>query len=144
LLAVLRSGLCPFNRGAAAFAMQILRSPRTIRALERTVKDSSEHPRVRGEAAEALAHGHRKQSHSVLLQGLKDRSKDVRFWCAFALGEMAEERAIPSLELIAETDTRVVKGFHSVAKEARDALQNIKSGNVGHRRKDGCVFCIRG
>jgi HEAT repeat protein len=143
LLATLRSGRRPFNRAAAAFAMQILKTPRTIRALERTVKSSSENPRVRGEAAEALAHGHRRRSHDVLLKYVKDRSKEVRFWCAFALGEMADKRAIPSLELIAGTDKRVVRGFHSVAREARDALHNIESGNLGHRRNNGCVFCVR-
>jgi HEAT repeat protein len=143
LLSTLKNGRRPFNRAAAAFAMQILRTSKTIRALERTVESNTEHPRVRGEAAEALAHGHRKKSHDVLLKGLSNPSKDVRFWCAFALGEMAEQRAIVALTRLAATDKRMVKGFWSVAKEAADAIENIERGNKDHRRKDGCCFCIR-
>ena len=107
------------------------------------MEDKSEHPRVRSEAAEALAHGHRKNSHNVLLKGLGDPSKDVRFWCAFALGEMAEHRAITPLKRLVATDKRVVKGFHSIAKEAADAIENIQSEKKEHRRKGGCVFCLR-
>ena len=143
LIAILRRGRRAFNRAAAAFAMQIVSTPRTVRALENAVKNKSERPRVRGEAAEALAHCHRTKSHDVLLAGLNDSSKDVRFWCAFSLGEMAEKRAIPPLKHLAATDRRVVKGFHSVAKEAADAIENIQKGNVGHRRKRGCIFCVR-
>jgi HEAT repeat protein len=123
--------------------MQMVTTPRTIRALESTVKNKSERPRVRGEAAEALAHCHRRESHDVLLAGLGDSSKDVRFWCAFALGEMAEKRAIPSLEHLVAHDRRIVKGFYSVAKEAADAIENIQTEKVAHRRRDGCVFCVR-
>ena len=143
LILTLKNGRKPFNRVAAAFAMQIVSTPRTVRALERAVKNQSERPRVRGEAAESLAHCHRKESHRVLLAGLKDPSKDVRFWCAFALGEMAEERAIPSLKRLIASDRRIVKGFYSVAKEATDAMGKIQSVSVAHRRKDRCVFCMR-
>jgi HEAT repeat protein len=143
LISTLRKGRRPFNRQAAAFAMQMVTTPRTIRALEQAVMNRSEGARVRGEAAEALAHTHRKKSHDVLLKGLRDPSKDVRFWCAFALGEMAERRAEPMLERLAASDTRVVKGFWSVAKEAVDSLERIRIENVAHRRKHGCIFCVR-
>ena len=143
LLQVLRHGTRPFNRIAAAFAMQIVTTGKTIRALERALRDEKENSRVRGHAAEALAHAHRQESHRILRSGLRDPSKEIRFWCAFALGEMADERAIPALEDLAKTDKRVVRGFHSVAKEASDALENIRIGNRGHRRKRGCIFCLR-
>jgi len=143
LILTLKKGRRPFNRAAAAFAMQMVTTPRTIRALESTVKNKSERPRVRGEAAEALAQRHRKKSHDVLLSGLGDSSKDVRFWCAFALGQMAEKRAVPSLRRLVASDRRIVKGFHSVAKEAADAIENIQTERVAHRGKSGCVFCVR-
>ena len=142
LIQTLKKGRRPFNRAAAAFAMQMVTTPKTIRALESVVRNRRERPRVRGEAAEALAHAHRRRSHDVLIKGLRDSTKDVRFWCAFALGEMAERRALPYLETLVTTDIRVVKGFHSVAKEAADAIENIRSGNVPHRRRNGCIFCI--
>jgi HEAT repeat protein len=142
LILTLKNGRRPFNRAAAAYAMQAVTTPRTIRALESVVQSKSEHPRVRADAAEALAHGHRKKSHAVLLTALGDSSKDVRFWCAFALGEMAEKRAIPSLKRLVASDKRIVKGFHSVAKEAADAIENIQTEKVAHKRKNGCVFCV--
>jgi HEAT repeat protein len=140
LIVTLKNGCRPFNR--AAFAMTMVTTPKTIIALERAVMNKSEHPRVRGETAEALAHSHRKRSHDVLLAGLADSSRELRFWCAFALGEMAEKRAIPSLRHLVASDRRIVKGFHSVAKEAADAIENIEKEKVAHRRKNGCVFCV--
>jgi HEAT repeat protein len=97
----------------------------------------------RAESARRLAHSHRRESHDVLIAGLQDSSKDVRFWCAFALGELAESRALPHLERLVSTDKRRVKGFHSVAKEAADAIENIRIGSAPHRRKNGCMFCVR-
>jgi HEAT repeat protein len=79
----------------------------------------------------------------VLLTGLGASSEDVRFWCAFALGEMAEKRAIRQLKRLVASDKRIVKGFHSVAKEAADALENFQTEKVAHRRKNGCLFCVR-
>ena|SRR5215831_1437185 len=143
LIRTLKSGQRPFNRAAAAYAMQMVSTPQTIRALESAVRNKLEHPRVRGEAAEALAHRHRRKSHDVLLAGLRDSSKDVRFWCAFALGEMAENRAVPALIRLVASDKRIVKGFHSVAKEAGDAIENIQTEKTAHRRRNGCVFCVR-
>ena len=87
LIRTLKKGRRPFNRAAAAYAMQMLQTSRAIVALEKTTSNKSENPRVRGEAAEALAHGHRRKSREVLLKGLSDSSKDVRFWCAFALSQ---------------------------------------------------------
>jgi hypothetical protein len=55
LLLTLSNGQRPLNRAAAAYAMQLIMTPSTIRALERSVSDQSEHPKVRGYAAEALA-----------------------------------------------------------------------------------------
>jgi HEAT repeat protein len=143
LIQTLQRGRRPFNRAAAAHAMQLVSSPRAIRALEKVVKNNSERPRVRGEAAEALAHRHRRKSHDVLLAALGDSSKEVRFWCAFALGEMAEKRAVSALEGLVANDKRVVRGWHSVAKEAADALKNVKAARNDWRR-GRCVYCVRG
>ena len=79
----------------------------------------------------------------MLLTDLGDSSEDVPFWCAFALGEMAEKRAIPSLKRLVVSDRRIVKGFHSVAKEAVTRLKTIQTEKVAHRRKNTYVFCLR-
>jgi HEAT repeat protein len=142
LIQTLKKGSRPLNRSVAAYAMgAMLHRPRVIAALEEAVDDKSENPRVRGEAAEALHLSHRKKSHDLLLKNLTDPSKEVRFWCAYTLGQMAEHRAIPALERLLASDNRVVKGFHSVAKEAADTIKVIKASKA-HRRKKGCIFCI--
>jgi len=143
LIATLRCGRRPLNRTAAAYAMQWVSTTRPIEALERSVANNSENPRVRGQAAEALIHNHRRWSHGVLLRAVRDPSREVRFWCAFALGQMAELKAIPALKHLVETDKRVVRGYWSVAKEAADALKHIQSESKCVRRKNGCTFCIR-
>jgi len=138
LIKVLRSGRRPFNRAAAAYAMQAVRSFSVISALERVVGNKSENPKVRGQAAESLAHFHRKSTHRLLLEILHDPSGDVRFWCAFALGEMREKQAVPALRLLL-SDQRQVWGFHSVAKEAADAITEIQKRGAGRR----CLYCVR-
>jgi len=141
LISVLRTGRRPFNRAAAAYVMQVVTTPKVVAALERCVADFAESVRVRGEAAEALAPNHRRKSHDVLLKHLTDSSKDVWFWCAFALGQIAELRAVPALKGLVATDKRTVRGFHSVSKEAEDAIRNIEVENKSHRTRNGCVFC---
>lgn len=142
LIRTLKKGLRPFNRSAAAHAMGVmLHRPRIIAALEQSVNNKSENPRVRGEAAEALHLNHRKKSHDLLLKNLTDPSKEVRFWCAYTLGQMAERRAIPALEMLSASDNRIIRGFHSVAKEAADTIRTIKASKA-NRRKKACIFCI--
>ena len=135
LIDTLKNGKRVFNRTAAAFAMQMLLTIRTVSALERTLSNKSEHARVRAEAAESLAHNHGKRSHRILMENLDDSSKDVRFWCAFSLGQMGERRAIAALRRIAATDQRRLKGFHSVAKEAENSIEEIL------KRSERCLFC---
>lgn len=137
LIGLLSEGRRPFNRAAAAYALQALGAPKAIPALERVVSNQLESPAVRGYAAEALAHFHRSRSHRLLIRNLRDRSKHVRFWCAFALGEMCDREATSILQELAETDKLTVPGFHTVAKEAQDALRKI--GAARHRF---CPYCI--
>jgi hypothetical protein len=47
------------------------------------------------------------------------------------------------LKRLAATDKRIVKGLHSVAKEAADAIRNIRKNDKRRRRKSSCVFCAR-
>ena len=47
------------------------------------------------------------------------------------------------LERLVDTDKRIIKGFHSVAREAADATENIQTEKVAHMRKNGCVFYVR-
>ena len=132
------------NRAAAAYALNLTHGKAAIPALERTVGNKEEHPKVRGQAAESLAHSHRPESHRILRENLNDVSKEVRFWCAYALAEMADEDALIPLKDLAESDHRVVRGFWSVSREANAAIRAIrqKTRERGRRRKP-CLFCSK-
>ena len=90
---VLLRGERVLNRAAAAYALNLMHGTRAIPALEKCVNNKREHPKVRGQAAESLAHNHRAKSHGVLRSNLNDASKEVRFWCAYSLAEMGDQEA---------------------------------------------------
>jgi hypothetical protein len=144
LIDILQHGRRVLNRAAAAYVFYLLHDPRAIPALERAVNDRLEHPKVRGEAAEALAHCHRENSHRVLLDNLTDPSKELRFWCTYSLAEMQDENALKPLKELAAKDHRVVRGFWSVSREAKAAIRKIRTAMRNHgRRKNLCLFCSR-
>lgn len=132
------------NRAAAAYALNLVHGKAAVVALERTVANRREHPKVRGQAAESLAHNHRPESHGILRENLNDVSKDVRFWCAYSLAEMADEGALIPLKELARSDHRSVRGFWSVSREAKAAIRSIrkKIKEPGRRRKP-CLFCSK-
>ena len=132
------------NRAAAAYALNLAHGKAVIQALERTVANKQEHPKVRGQAAESLAHNHRPESHRILRENLSDASKEVRFWCAYALAQMADEDALVPLKELAESDHRVVGGFLSVSREANAAVRRIRKAiRERGRRRNPCLFCSR-
>jgi HEAT repeats len=117
------------NRAAEAYALTLARGTAATPAL------------VRGQAAESLAHNHRPRSHRVLRENLDDASKEVRFWCAYTLSEMADEEALIPLKKL---DHRVVRGFWSVSREANAAIRTIRKAmkERGRRRKP-CLYCSK-
>jgi HEAT repeat protein len=115
--------------------------PRQIIRLGKALKNNQEHPRVRGQAAESLAHHHRNKSHRILLQNLQDPSKEVRFWCAYSLAEMGDTDSLPGLRKLAKEDQRIVKGFWSVSREANWAIRNIREKARRRGRRNRCWFC---
>jgi HEAT repeat protein len=141
---VLKHGRSALNRTAAAYALNLMHRKAAIPALEQTVDNKKEHPKVRGEAAESLAHNHREKSHQVLLQNLNDPSKEVRFWCAYSLSEMCDCEALIPLRHLASSDHRIVGGFWSVSREAKAAIRNIR-GNIRNKKSHAtrCLFCSK-
>jgi HEAT repeat protein len=138
----LKNGKQVMNRTAAAYALNWRET--AILALEKSLDNRREHPKVRGQAAESLAHNHREKSHRVLLRNLVDPSKEVRFWCAYALAEMGEADAVIPLKTLLKRDHRIVKGFWSVSREARASVRKIHeemSNRKGSRKR--CPFCSR-
>jgi len=141
---VLLHGQRVLNRAAAAYALNLTHGNAAVLALEKTVANKREHPKVRGQAAESLAHNHRAKSHDILRVNLNDPSKEVRFWCAYSLAQMADEDALAPLKRLAEEDHRVIKGFWSVSKEARWAIREIRKRLTERkRRRKPCLFCSK-
>jgi HEAT repeat protein len=117
------------KRAASAYALGLLRDKRAIETLLRVLQNKVEQPKVRGQAAEALAwfDDRSKRVIDALIDGLEDASVEVRFWSAFALGELKIRRAVNKLERLAAEDDEVLPGWWSVSKEASDALDRIRS-----------------
>ncbi len=138
ILRVLRQGRKLHNRVEAAYAIRGFQGVKGTATLEKILCNSAESPHLRAFIAETLAHRHRPSSHTVLLRNLNDPSREVRFWCAFALGQMRERRALPTLKALADEDSRLVRGWWTVSKEARDAIRNINRNN-----RSGNRFCAR-
>ena len=118
-------------RAAAAHALNNLLDRRANSALIKVLQDIHESSRVRGEAAEALGCLNRSDKAPIvertLIDCLSDRSAEVRFWCAYSLGQMKSRKAIPKLTELAKKDRATVPKWWSVRKEARDALKEIES-----------------
>ena len=127
----------PLRREAGAYALGYIDSgaaePAVISALV-GVLDSADLPRVRAQAAEGLTQRLRFQrgqlrarAERVLIEHLADEDSDVRFWCAYATGELRTRAAVPALRRLVR-DRTVVPGWWSVGMEARDALKVIAGG----------------
>jgi HEAT repeat protein len=132
LIRMLKQGKRPVNRAAAAYALSGFRGKDAVVVLEETLRNKAENSRVRGQAAEALAYLGSNRSISLLTLNLRDQSKEVRFWCAFALGvagtlsRRKASVALPILEELARKDGRSIHGLWSVAEEAKWAMARIK------------------
>jgi HEAT repeat protein len=87
---------------------------------------------VRGQAAEALGNIFFWEGGGPavepLIAALGDSSSEVRFWSAFALGQIRARQALPILGQLAATDDAIVPGWWSVKMEAADAVTTIRYG----------------
>lgn len=62
----------------------------------------------------------------ALVAGLSDSAPEVRFWSAFALGQMRAKSAASELRRVAENDEGYCPGWWRVADEASDALAYVE------------------
>lgn len=118
------------KRAASAYALGLLRDNRAIEILVKVLNNNNDLPKVRAQAAEALAwFGVRKKSViDALIDGLKDASVEVRFWSTYALGELKVKKAMDQLERMAAEDDGALPGWWPISKEASNAIDRIKQG----------------
>jgi HEAT repeat protein len=113
-------------RQLAAQSLRHLGRRKAISALRGVFTDQGQDPSLRAATAEALGASFVFDSTAELIAGLSDRSPQVRFWCAYALGFMRVEGALPELERLASGDDAEVPGLWSVSKEAVWAIAEIR------------------
>jgi HEAT repeat protein len=114
-------------RVSAAYALGLLGDPQAIEPLIQKLDDQTEDARVRGTAAEALGDLRDPAGVMPLIAALNDPSAEVRFWAAFAVGQLGDPRALPQLERLAASDQAVLAGYGAVSAEAAEAIRNIRA-----------------
>ncbi len=127
LLNALQNDPSPAVRFAAAYALGLLADERMIEPLIAKLADATEDPAVRGMAAETLGNALDPRAVEPLIAALSDSAVEVRFWAAFAVGELGAEAALPELYRLAEADDTVLPGWWSVRQEAKASIDLIKS-----------------
>jgi len=118
----------PTVRVAAAYALGQIGSEVAVTALTSVLNDRSASADIRGHCAEALGNLRAPSAFSTLIDTLRDDEAAVRFWSAYALGELGDERAASALKELAERDPGHVEGLGTVREEAREALSMLRSG----------------
>jgi HEAT repeat protein len=114
-------------RSAIIYALGLIGDKRALIPLLEVLRDVKGESSVRAHAAEALAFLRRSEAVSSLINSLKDESSEVRFWSAYALGEVGDVRALPELERVALSDHDSLPGWWSISKEATNAIEAIRA-----------------
>ena len=128
LIQLMRHGKTTNIRQVAAYALSFMfskRSKQAARSLLSVLNDKKEKAVVRAQAAEGLGNLQYRPAFNSLMLALHDKSVDVRFWSAFALGKLGDSMALPKLKEMAQHDSGVLPGWWSIQKEARDAIRAI-------------------
>ena len=127
LIAVLQADTDSGTRMAAAYSLGLLGDHRAVDPLLARLADTSEDRGVRGLAAEALTGPGERRAVPGLIAALADSSAEVRFWAAFALGELADPAALSALQQLAQSDEATLPGWWSVSDEAAAAIERIRA-----------------
>jgi HEAT repeat protein len=126
LIHLLESGKQTETRAAAAYVLGFSRFASARTALEQVLDDTEQDASLRGHAAEALAYIGDPRSLGVLIKNLRDSNPGVKYWCAFALGQISDSKAIAALEQMAENVGDQHYDKYSLRAEALDAIGRIK------------------
>jgi HEAT repeat protein len=114
-------------RVRVAYSLGLIAHESTLMFLVDTLTNEGENSSVRGMAAESLVSFHDPSVIPILIEALSDKSGEVRFWCAFALGQLGAIEALPVLERLVAEDHEEIQGWHKVSQEAASAILAIKA-----------------
>jgi HEAT repeat protein len=118
-------------RQMAAWSLGRIGDATALNPLVAVLGALEESPSVRAECAEALGELGQDAAVMPLLEALRDPSPEVRFFSAFALGQIGDVRALPALQHVAAADEGTAQGWGSVREEAADAIEAIHARSCG-------------
>lgn len=127
LLDILANAQDVERRVAAASTLGSLRSSVALKPLIQILDDGSLPPVLRDQAAESLGHLSDPNARPVLLKNLFDQDANVMFSCAFALRTVGLPDDIPQLQKLTRNASLTNSYGASVAQEAREAIEQIRS-----------------
>ena len=140
LIDKLKSDLSADVRFHAIYALGLLADEAALIPILETLLDSSEAPKVRGIAAETLSVFPGQRTIEALKVCLSDPQVEVRYWSAFALGELGVESALPELRRLASIDESSLPDGSSIKEEAADAINKINDRAKGPDTTDADVL----
>lgn len=116
----------PRVREPVAEALGATMEETAVEPLLATLLDRTTDDGVRAACARALAHHDVADLAEAMFAGVGERDARLRFWCLFALGELATRSAadagevMETAEAVGQHDDRVIRGFWSVRRQAHD------------------------
>jgi HEAT repeat protein len=125
LIQIIRSGKNSHNRAAAAYVLGLAGRIECVPLLTKILK-SGDSPSVRSHAAEAIGNLRGIAAIRPLIAALRDRSHEVRAAAAFALGQIGDPTALPSLEMFAASERLRRRQDHRIEETVREAIASIK------------------
>ena len=131
LISTLLEGSSVDKRAAAAYALGFVGDKRAVEPLLGVLLNAKEETKVREHATEALAHLGDNRAIEPLIDCLSDESPEVRFWSAYALGQLGDSRALVALKEVKATDHVVLPSWGKISDEAADAIEQIKLAKSG-------------
>jgi hypothetical protein len=61
----------------------------------------------------------------AVIDGLKDKAIEIRFWACYAAGTLRMKSALPQLHALAKNDPAIYPGWWRGSEEAADAIEWI-------------------
>jgi hypothetical protein len=131
LLDLLETGTSTIKQTAAAYVLGWIGGPPAIPILQAAALDPDRHVDVRAHATEALGVLKAQQAVPNLITLLSSEHPALRYWAAYALGEIGDPSSIAPLQTSAAIDGATLVGDRSVGQEALDAIGRIRGKAFG-------------
>lgn len=130
LISAVQSDASDEVRFYSIYALGLIGDDIAVEPLVAVLMDLSQVARVRGMAAETLSRFRGDRVVSTLTSCLSDSLAEVRYWAAYALGELGASQALSELSRLANTDHEMTLEGESVSDEAAEAVRKIRASEA--------------